>query len=515
MADQHNTTGNKKHLPPVIAEEFIAHAKSTFLKTEDYQAFIEACGRPLRKSIRVNTLKVSVEEFTQLAPAMGISLKPIPWCSEGFWVEDLANPIEQGCSNEPSELSVVLGNLPEHLQGLFYIQEASSMLPPQALFSALSEPSGAKIDCLNEFSKTLDLAAAPGSKTTQIAALMNNHGLILANEISASRVKSLHANLVRCGVLNTCLTQFDGRKLGERLEGVFDFVLLDAPCGGEGTIRKDNKALQDWQLSKVKTIAELQKSLIETAYRCLKPGGKLVYSTCTLSPEENQQVVTHLLDNSNAKTISLSRLFEGADKAVTEEGYLHILPHLFDSEGFFVAAVYKPVGTAVISYQGTPANARSQFNSSDKKVSIRVQKYFKSHFGVDITDMVGLIMQRDKEIWAFPEAYNLVSSLVRLNRAGIKLAEVYPNKIRSSHEFSQCFSESISKQKCELTLKQAEEFYKGRNVEVELPSSLNCNDGEVILTYQGQSLGLGNLNKNKIKNLLPRDLVRDQIKFLV
>lgn len=155
-----------------------------------FDDFIAACQRPLRRSIRVNTLKISVDDFLSLVAPYGWQLAPVPWCAEGFWIE------------REDDDALPLGSTAEHLSGLFYIQEASSMLPVAALFADNRQPE-----------RVMDVAAAPGSKTTQIAARMGNAGGILANEFSASRVKVLHANISRCGISNVALTHFDGRVL--------------------------------------------------------------------------------------------------------------------------------------------------------------------------------------------------------------------------------------------------------------------------------------------------------------
>lgn len=524
--------------PPIISEAFLEHACANFLANEQRESFIAACGSPLRKSIRVNTLKISVSQFKQRAQLLGLKLTPIPWCQEGFWVTESAIKTNESADQVQSQFSlsrntssteqpveqIALGNLASHLQGLFYIQEASSMLPPQALFAGTDNRDSLKV---------LDLAAAPGSKTTQIAALMANSGLLLANEISASRVKSLHANILRCGVSNTCLSQFDGRKLGERLLGQFDLVLLDAPCGGEGTVRKDPKALENWQLSKVEEIAELQKQLILTAYQCLKPGGRLVYSTCTLSPEENQQVASHLIDHTSAKVLNLNQLFEGAQKAITQEGYLHIQPQIFDSEGFFVSAFVKPEdekqseqslevrSKKAQKQKGKPSTKWiSSFNSVDKKLKNRLLDYLQNHFGLKSSEVVGDIQLKDKQIWLLPLGSRKLNQLVRLNRSGIKLAEIYPNKIRTHHEFALAHESYISRQKLEIETEQAEDFYRGKNIELNSyqvddrkHKDNKLIDGEVLLTYQGFAIGLSSLSRNKLKNLLPRDLVKDTIKL--
>ena len=213
----------------------------------------------------VNTLKISVADFKSRMSKQGWIFSEIPWCSEGFWLQ-------------LEDESISLGNTIEHLAGLFYIQEASSMLPPVALFDGL----------LNK-ELVLDMAAAPGSKTTQMAVLMKQKGCLVANEYSASRLKAL-CECAATRYTASCLTNFDGRVFGHYAPETFDAILLDAPCGGEGSIRKDPQALQDWSLSHVDTLADTQQELLIAAFRALKVGGSLVYSTCTLNMIENQEV---------------------------------------------------------------------------------------------------------------------------------------------------------------------------------------------------------------------------------
>lgn len=302
-----------------------------------FDAFIAACQRPLRRSLRVNTLKISVADFLQQVAPYGWQLTPIPWCEEGFWIE------------RDDEDSLPLGSTAEHLSGLFYIQEASSMLPVAALFADGDMPQ-----------RVMDVAAAPGSKTTQIAARMGNKGGILANEFSASRVKVLHANISRCGISNVALTHFDGRVFGAALPERFDAILLDAPCSGEGVVRKDPDALKNWSPESNQQIAETQRELIDSAFHALRPGGTLVYSTCTLNREENEEVVQWLLARypQAVEVLPLGTLFPQATEALTAEGFLHVFPQIFDCEGFFVARLKK---TAAIEARPAPGYKVGKF----------------------------------------------------------------------------------------------------------------------------------------------------------
>ncbi|MEP2539046.1 MAG: 16S rRNA (cytosine(1407)-C(5))-methyltransferase RsmF, partial [Kangiellaceae bacterium] len=293
-------------------------------------------------------------------------------------------------------------------------------------------------------------------------------------------------------------------------------------------IRKDPKALQDWQLSKVEEIAELQKQLILTAYQCLKPGGRLVYSTCTLSPEENQQVANYLTTSTTAKVVNLAHLFEQAQRAITPEGYLHIQPQIFNSEGFFVSAFVKPIGHKELGQQAMVSSKKTKkskgkfsqkwtpsFIPLERKLKNRLTDYLQNHFGIKQHKINGEIQLKDKQVWLLPKGSSELNQLVRLNRSGIKLAEIYPNKIRTHHEFAMALESCFSRQKLEVEREQAEGFYQGKNIDLKgnQREDYDLKDGEVLLTYQGYAIGLASLNRNKLKNLLPRDLVKDSIKL--
>ncbi len=172
---------------------------------------------------------------------------------------------------------------------------------------------------------------------------MNNRGAILANEFSASRVKVLHANISRCGIHNVALTHFDGRVFGAALPEAFDAILLDAPCSGEGVVRKDPDALKNWSVESNLEIAATQRELIDSAFHALRPGGTLVYSTCTLNRDENEDVCLWLKQRyaDAVEFLPLDTLFDSASHAATPEGFLHVFPQIYDCEGFFVARLRK------------------------------------------------------------------------------------------------------------------------------------------------------------------------------
>lgn len=474
-------------LPPAFLEA-IRDIMPAHLSLDD---FIAACQRPLRRSLRVNTLKISVDAFAALASGWGWQLEPIPWCAEGFWVRS------------PDETQLRLGNTVGHLSGLFYLQESSSMLPVSALFYA-QETSLLSRET-NPAPRVLDVAAAPGSKTTQIAAALNNHGGIVANEYSASRVKVLHANISRCGVHNTALTHFDGRVFGAALPETFDAILLDAPCSGEGVVRKDPDAMRHWSSESMAELAQTQKALIVSAFHALKPGGVLIYSTCTLNAQENQQVCQHLLDTfPQACTIdSLADLFPGAGSALTEEGFLHVFPQIYDSEGFFVARLRK---TAAIAPLPVPHFNVGKFpfaplQGKDKQaVTSDAQRA-----GLMWDPEQQQLWQRDNEIWLFPTALAALFGKIRFSRIGLKLAERYAKGYRWQHEAVVALADPQAQQAYALSDDLACEWFQGRDSYPDMPPASN----EVVITYQHTPIGLTKRIGSRIKNNLPRELVRD------
>lgn len=365
------------------------------------------------------------------------------------------------------------------------------MLPVAALFAEGNVPE-----------RVMDVAAAPGSKTTQIAARMGNHGAILANEFSASRVKVLHANISRCGIQNVALTHFDGRVFGAALPEAFDAILLDAPCSGEGVVRKDPDALKNWSVESNLEIAATQRELIDSAFHALRPGGTLVYSTCTLNRDENEDVCLWLKAQypDAVEFLPLNHLFATADEAATPEGFLHVFPQIYDCEGFFVARLRK---TQAVAPLPAPKFKVGNFPFAPLKGRDAVQlKAAANKVGLIWDENLHLWM-RDKEIWLFPAPIEPLIGKVRFSRIGIRLAEVHNKGYRWQHEAVIALADSDNT--FELTHQEAEEWYRGRDVYPETTPSQD----EVIVTYQGFPLGLAKKVGSRLKNSYPRELVRD------
>ncbi|MBU2634465.1 MAG: NOL1/NOP2/sun family putative RNA methylase [Nanoarchaeota archaeon] len=272
----------------------------------DIEVFKEYCLKPLRKSIRVNTLKISIDDLKKRLD----NLKQVPWCKEGFFIDQYG-----------------VGNLKEHFLGYIYVQEAASMIPALVL-----NPKDELV---------LDTCAAPGSKTTHLAAIMKNKGLIVANDVEIKRLKALGVNLQRCGVLNTVMTYMRG----EGIKTKFDKILLDAPCSGTGVIRKSLNTLKIWNENMIKKLSYTQKDLIVNAFNGLKDNGVMVYSTCSVDREENENVVEFLLDKFDNAKLEKIDLNIKRSKCLSNnkelDKCLRIWPQDNDTEGFFVAKIKK------------------------------------------------------------------------------------------------------------------------------------------------------------------------------
>jgi len=293
-----------------------------YSKLTDWELFKKYSLSFLRRSIRVNALQATVADVKKSIEAKGWTLTQVPWCKEGFWID------------HPNRRDV--GNLLEHHLGKIYVQEAASMIPPLVL-----QPQPGEI--------VLDMCAAPGSKTTQMAAMMNNEGIIVANDYKGDRLQSLGLNIQRSVLTNVIITLMHGKRF---YQFEFDKILLDAPCSGTGTIRKSLKTISIWNPGMVSKIAKMQKELIENAFKNLKSGGEMVYSTCSLEPEEDEGVVDYLLrtfENAEIMKIELPGLkrssaiveFEGVKYNPQVKHCIRIWPQDNDTEGFFVCKIRK------------------------------------------------------------------------------------------------------------------------------------------------------------------------------
>ncbi len=288
----------------------------------EYESYVEYCSRPLPYVIRTNTLKISAKELQKKLIERDWNMIPVPFYPDAFTVAT----------------EETLGNTREHFLGQYYVQGAASMIPPLAL-----DPKPGEM--------IMDLCASPGSKSTQIAQLLQNKGVLLANEQDQKRIFPLVFNLQRCGVINSIVTQHSGAFFkNQRI--LFDRILVDAPCSAEGTVRKDSRLPEYLNVNLFHRMSKLQKELVRAAIACLKPGGTLVYSTCTVAPEENEGVIQQMLHeypDLKVETINIPGLktrpgltgWEGLGLTAVMKKTIRVYPQDNDTEGFFVAKLVK------------------------------------------------------------------------------------------------------------------------------------------------------------------------------
>ncbi|HMB49110.1 MAG TPA: RsmB/NOP family class I SAM-dependent RNA methyltransferase [Natronoarchaeum rubrum] len=301
---------------------------------DDFEAFLDACERPLSSAVRVNTIKADVDRVRAAFDEAGVGYEQADW-NERVLTLDTDSP----------------GTTWPSMHGWIHGQEEVSSLPPVVLDPQPGE-------------RVWDAAAAPGSKTTQLAALMDDRGLVVANDNNLGRLSALRFNAERLGVTNVAVTNqdarnfslkpFDGSRASEESGAfdAFDRALVDAPCTCEGTIRKNPDVLDEWSLDHVSSVAGVQKGILTRAIQATKPGGTIVYSTCTFAPEENEAVLDHVLDVEDCRVVEQDvpmdhapgiTEFEGESYDPSVANAARVYPHHNDTGGFFCATL--EVGT--------------------------------------------------------------------------------------------------------------------------------------------------------------------------
>ncbi len=284
----------------MLPQEFLERVKIQL--GEEFPAFLESLERPRAGALRFNPLKGE-------APTLPFVLDSVPWEKQGYYYDPEARP----------------GLHPYHEAGVYYLQEASAMSAV-----ALLDPQPGERIC--------DLCAAPGGKSTQIAGRLEGQGFLLSNEINPKRAKILSRNIERMGIGNALVTNEHPQKLAEHYAGFFDRVLIDAPCSGEGMFRKEEAAVTDWSQETVEMCARRQQEILRSGAELVRPGGRLVYSTCTFAPEENEQTVAAFLQ----EHLEFSLVgVEAPWFAEVEQGMYRLWPHKLLGEGHFVAVLQK------------------------------------------------------------------------------------------------------------------------------------------------------------------------------
>ncbi len=431
------------------------------------EALFAALGEPPAVGLRVNTLKLSPAELQALLPWR---LEPLPWTETGFVVQGDAAP----------------GKHPFHAAGLYYLQDPSAMAVAEA---ALPQP-GESI---------LDLAAAPGGKSTHLAALMRDRGLLVANEVNRGRGGALLENLERWGVQNALFMNEDVSRLAERWDASFDKVLLDAPCSGEGMFRKSEEALFHWSEANIQACAARQHGLLGDAARLVKPLGKLVYSTCTFAPEENEGVVADFLQDHpdfRLEPLSLPGSSPGLEGFGPDlGGSARLWPQRAPGEGHFIAKLTREAGPA------TPFKP-AKLPAAPGRAAALWKTFATSTLAHDPVIGKRLAVFGDK-LYALPDDLPDLSGLRSL-RAGLWLGVLHKDRLEPSHSLALALARNEALQARHLALEpddpRALHYLQGHILEE--PGE----DGWLVVTVAGFPLGWGKRSQSVVKNLYPKGL---------
>ena len=420
------------------------------LNDEEYSAFIKSYDLPSYKGLRINQLKV------EKASNLPFKLEPIPWCETGYYYSDPDQP----------------GKHILHEIGLYYIQEPSAMAPVEELD-------------IKEGDYVLDMCAAPGGKSTQIAAKLNGTGILISNEIISSRAKILSSNIERMGIKNAIVLNEEPKNIAKHFQCFFDKILVDAPCSGEGMFRKNPEAISEWSKENVLMCKERQLSILEEAEKALAKTGRIVYSTCTFSKEENEDTISAFLErHSEFHLVKANYKFEnGLDK----DGLTNrIYPHKVKGEGHFFAILERK----------DPSYIKKPLQNREVKQNPDYTKFIKDTLSVDIK--YNLVF--GDNLYLSP--YTKLDGL-KVVRPGLHLGELKKNRFEPSHSLALALKIKDFKNIQELNEEQAEEFIKGLTIDTNITGwGATCVSGYPIGWFKGD----GRVGKNHYPKGLRKDL---------
>ena len=429
----------------MLPEAFLIRMKD--MLGQEYPAFLESLERPRAVALRFNPLKGE-------KPALPFVGENVPWEENGYYYMPDARP----------------GLHPYHESGVYYLQEASAMSAV-----ALLDPQPGERVC--------DLCAAPGGKTTQIAGRMAGEGFLLCNEINPKRAKILSRNIERMAVANALVTNEHPAKLASAYPGFFDRVLVDAPCSGEGMFRKEEAAVTDWSEDTVSMCAVRQREILHSAATLVRPGGRLVYSTCTFAPEENEETVAAFLESHPEfeREDALAPWFEK-----TGTGMFRLWPHKLLGEGHFAAVLRKTDGEA-----GSVPEEKGQNLPAEWKT-------FARETGITLPEGKGVTFG-DTIYWAPVEMPSIRG--LKVLRPGLELGENRKGRFVPAHALALWLKEAKQVECFSADSKEIADFLHGETVPSQKP-------GWCLLQVDGYSIGWGKGDGRVLKNHYPKGLRR-------
>lgn len=436
--------------------EYIDYLKN-ILKKDEVDLMIKEYDKKPITSLRINYLKSNVDIFRTLFK----NFEHHEYIREAFYYD---------------KEKFQFGKYALHNAGMYYIQDASAMIVAHLLN-------------VQKGDKVLDLCAAPGGKSSQVASYLKGEGLLVSNDISAKRVKDLSENIERMGAKNVVVTNEDVTKLSNMFEGFFDKVVLDAPCSGQGMFRKNSLTYDDWTYNKTLSLSEVQKDLILKAYKCLKKDGILVYSTCTFATEENEDVIKYLLENTNA-SIENIELREGFSDSIGIKGAIRLYPFKFKGEGHFIC---------LIRCNDEHNCNVNMYNKLASKKDIQVYKEFESKC-LNIK-LEGDFIRMGDELHLLPDNCFCLNG-VKVLRNGIHLGTIKDKRFEPNHALAMCLKKEDVKNTIDFDYRSNEvsSYLKGLTL-----NSIGVK-GYVLMCVNGISLGWCKDDGRILKNLYPKGL---------
>ena len=438
---------------------------------EAFEAFLDSYDGPTYTGLRVNTLKISVEDFLEIFP---YPLEPIDWTEDGFYY-NAEDPVTKH---------------PLFYAGLYYIQEPSAMSP----VTVLEPKKGEKI---------LDLCAAPGGKSLQIASFTQDSGLLVTNDINDKRVKAIVRNVEKYGVKNILVLNEDQHGIARVLPHYFDRILIDAPCSGEGMFKKDSKAVKAWEAYANETCAKMQREILEVVPELVKANTKLVYSTCTFSDLENEEQMLFLetRDSGFKKQKINSPYFD------VTGGVAHLWPHLLKGEGHFIGAMlYQGEGDALEPSKQMKINKPSRRSNSICEILKEAPEAFKIFSEQYLNEKIqGTFMMEREKLYLLPEEQVETKGL-RVARYGWLLGEFKRERFIPSQAFAMGLKMADFKNVINMpsTSVQVLKFLKGETLNYdEVTATGSVTKGFCLFCTEGYPLGFVKVEANLIKNLYP------------
>ena len=444
-----------------LPEEFKIRMK-TILGNEfgDYERSLEK--KPVR-AFRVNTDKISVEEFKRICP---FEIKQIPYVSNGFYFD-----------------YDKIGNHPYHHAGMIYVQEPAAMAPAEC------------IEIKSDW-KILDMCAAPGGKSVQLKNKLGADGVLVSNEIIPSRCKILTGNIERLGLKNTVTTCMDTANLADNFHETFDLIMVDAPCSGEGMFRKEENAVSEWSYENVIKCSERQKEILSNAVKALKKGGYIIYATCTFSIEENEMVIDNFLeDNPDFEIIPVNALvYETSCDGICFEGCKtnninycrRFYPHKNRGEGQFVALLHNT----------EEKNYNTIYNKNTEKIDNLVFDFLDDNLIDYNREFVRL--KNGNPVYFTPD---FPLGKIKAFSVGVSIGEIKKNYILPHHQFFMAFGNDF-KRKIMLDSKSEDaiKYLKGEEIDVD------CENGWASVLIDGCTVGGAKVVASRAKNHYPKGL---------